>query len=329
MKRRSGYTLVEVLVALAVLAIVLGMLLPMSHRHRQTATLNESLGNLRQLGAFTAQYAADNDNLYFNFTWRGNVQYNSQWADLRLGLDDGQAASNQAVDIMRRLGPLTPAQAPAIGSWFPFLLYSTLVLWDYTKLDSPLRINVSPGDWRRSCWLRSFASFTAFGCSSNQPDPSGTGYRWYFSSSYEVGAAFLSADSGTNAVIQSSTHNNFSPINQVIPRRTDEVLFPAQKAHMWDSNQRHFGQREWFFAVEAARVPVLTADGSVRVRSGQETNGGWNPTTPQNTTARTGFSYSPLSWEPDSSFGPIGVVGRQRYTAQGLRGLDFDGDEIR
>jgi type II secretory pathway pseudopilin PulG len=330
MRRQLGYTVVEILVVIAVLAIVLGLLLPMSYRHRQTATLNESMGNMRQLGAFSAQYSSDYDDFFFHLSWRANVTQETQWIDLRSAPTDLQAASNQAVDIIRRLSQLTSAQAPSQTFWFPMTLYSTLVLWDYTKFDSPFRLNVSPGDWRRLCWTNSFSRFISNACGVNQPNPDSSSYRWFFSSSYEVGVAFYSADSGPNAILQSNQHNTYTVPGTLQPRRTSEVLFPAQKAHMWDSNQRHFGQREFYFASSAARVPVLTVDGSVRVRSGEETNGGWIPNNPQDTINRTLMTYGPASYEPDSSFGQIsGLWGRQRYTAQGLRGRDFDGDEIR
>lgn len=59
--RRNGFTLVELLVVLAVLAVLAGILFPVLARARASARTTVCVSNLRQLGAAFALYAQDYD----------------------------------------------------------------------------------------------------------------------------------------------------------------------------------------------------------------------------------------------------------------------------
>ena len=60
MKRRMNFTLVELLVVIAMIAILASMLLPALNRARDTAKSIGCSNNLRQLGLGAQQYAGDN-----------------------------------------------------------------------------------------------------------------------------------------------------------------------------------------------------------------------------------------------------------------------------
>lgn len=58
-KRKTGFTLVELLVVIAVIAILAGLLLPALNSAREKAQSMQCLANLKQIGSFMQYYAMD------------------------------------------------------------------------------------------------------------------------------------------------------------------------------------------------------------------------------------------------------------------------------
>ena len=58
-RRNKGFTIIELLVVVAIIALLVGMLLPAIGKARDTARVNVSKNNLRQIGVALKTYAAD------------------------------------------------------------------------------------------------------------------------------------------------------------------------------------------------------------------------------------------------------------------------------
>src|SRR5690348_11313226 len=58
--RQFGFSLVELLVVVGVIVVLIGLLMPVLGRARESANRTACMSNLRQLAAGLLQYAADN-----------------------------------------------------------------------------------------------------------------------------------------------------------------------------------------------------------------------------------------------------------------------------
>jgi len=329
--------LLALLTILALIGVLLAVAFPDS-RHR--ARLGASLTNLQRLGAGAADYAQDNADAVYSFTWRaGPGRMCEDGYNFGATSTDLQAAADQAVCIMRNLSGRT--DIVRIDGWIPHLLYNHLPLIQYMGESLPSPLVVSPGDQRRLLWQKAIQENPSdpntpyFALRCRPGGSSNAEKRWPYSSSYEIPPAFFSPDAqigGVPTISQGPAHNQYNtgtatPLGR---RVLSEIRFPSQKAMLYETNQRFFGQRELFFMYPEVRVPVLTADGSASVRSILYANQGFNPAAPFSSTP-TRVAYTPdTTWESPTRSGATSefVNGVIRWTRSGLRGRDFGGPEV-
>ncbi len=342
---RCGFTLVELLLVIAIIALLISILMPVLAEGRRTSWQAQNISNLRNFGTAAGSYAATYRDRIWSFSWRMDSPMPTRLLVNRrlMFTNDVDAAAWQAIDIIRRRA--TPAQPnfPDQGAWIPHVLYAHLVLQDFLASRLPEPMVRSPFDVVRKHWAEEVGKRTlreiaeVHGLPGN---PASTGQRWPYSSSYQQTPACYKPDvensvsflrqGESDGVYEFSISKTF----RLGDRRHTEVHFPSSKVMVMEGFSRHFGKQPYFFAHPYARTTNTFFDGSVRVVANPDFNtGGYlmRHGVQISITSATVSYFSnqaighPL-W-PDSS-PHEGLHGRQRWTMGGLRGLDTGGKQL-
>lgn len=83
-RRPSGFTLVELLTVIAIVALLAGLMLPAFHAYRAKADLATGLSNLRQIGVAVQSYASEN-NQFLPCVFSGQNPWYRKWSTNSLG----------------------------------------------------------------------------------------------------------------------------------------------------------------------------------------------------------------------------------------------------
>jgi len=322
---------VELVGALAIAAMIAAWMMVAGERARRTAMLGEDLSNLRQIATLTGQYAADNDDRFWTFSWQGGETYNSKWLELNFASDDMEAGANQAVVMLR--DSFGRPDMPKIEGWFVHLSYSHIPLMLYAGRSLPTRLFVSSGDQPRRLWASDPEGFDQGKFGTNQPGKGGPYQRWPYSSSFRLSTSFYDQ----SATPQQRISQAGSDVGYTSPTGHDlrarlmaSTSFPSQKIHLHDNYAWHFGtstkhnqptfplaEGYAFFGDDDARLPLLFVDGHVAVHASKDSNPGWIPNEPT--------LCQPTTFASPSS--GLSVPGRYRWTRGYLEGRDVGGPE--
>lgn len=316
-----AFALIDAAAVLGVVGILVCVAATVLTRPRALASLEHTVSNLKQIADAVVQYGPDSADKAPAFSWT-KTNCPSSFADLKTASTDIEAAANQFTDIVRRRSNV-PAFAK-IASLTPHFSYSHLVLADYLNVPAPLLIGISAEDKNLLKWSSDPSKWQQNGAPNAQSA---------FRSSYELCFGMWSlTDSGAGAVSQDGlAYNTFSvPTSTVVgQRQLSTIAYPAHKAMAWDLYQRHFGPRVGFFMYDEARVPVALFDGSVSLRAGRNSNNGWKPQAPTNSSFSS-VLYQPAATDPPTLSGNASdtLRGRYRWTRRSVLGRDFDAGEI-
>jgi len=307
-RSRSAFTLIELLIVIAIIALLIGILLPALGNARRAAKTAVCMSNMRQFSVASASYSAENKDKLFNFSWvRGTpippdfsrfLPVKSQYAD-----NDMHGAAMQFTYIMqRRLGLTDPEKFKMPEGWFPYVHYSHIPLMDYMSGMMPMQIGACPEDRSLQQLQKEYKNVDEAGVPV-PPISGDSDARWRlpFRLSYTVHPSHYSPDKvygvmegignggsaqKVAAIIYAA--NGFANISdggrpETMPtgslgnKKITDIRFPSQKTQMSDDYGRHFGKKANFFADPLCRQPLSFYDNSVRVYMTGDTNPGWDP----------------------------------------------------
>ena len=331
---RHAFTLIELLLVVAIIALLISILLPAIGKARKSARLARCEANLKQLGTAMHTYGADFSDHLYSFSWTAGGAFSAD-ATLNYAGTDIDAACNQMVDIVRRQGDRTASETQVFtgNTFFPYLRYSHLVLQDYLGQRIPDPTVACPEDPDQAKWGLDPRGYDA-GLYTPNYGTGGQNWRWPYRSNYWITvSAFDKNNPPYRAYPADYGHLYVSTLPGVKygNRMLYEVSYPAQKVFMYEQYGRHasgvFDYRT-FFGMETASPVVEMFDNSVGIRASRVANPGADPNNPLGGAAQTPYNADGTTPDPPAPNGTIMTYVKYQYTRGGLKGVDFAGHEV-
>lgn len=98
---QKAFTIIEMLVVIAIIAVLIGFLMPALSSAREKAKVTQDMNNLRQIGLATQMYLNDNDGAFFKPdasgpAWPGilNPKYISSWSVFQSPFDNNTPSTD-------------------------------------------------------------------------------------------------------------------------------------------------------------------------------------------------------------------------------------------
>jgi len=351
-RRKNAFTLIELLVVIAIIALLIGILLPALGQAQRSAKNVLSQANQRSLNTGAANYASDNYDSVFSYTWRQGggtkIMPDGREKDLDTASSDQEAAAWQNQEILQRVTGRVSGihKIQNFSARLPHRRYSHLVLLDFLTDVQPEPIAASPFDRNLIQWQENPLEYDS-GSGVPYADDVPAGYdqdgnwsirpvrqRWPFASTYQMVPAAWNSDgiagAPTYSPVDSSPHLFTGPNSAPLGRRKfTQVAHPSGKVMMFEEFDRFSDKDGLYFAYPEAKPNLAFFDGSVRSESTEDSNAGWNPSAPDEEWTQR---YVPLDTFPLPKDGlennNTEYCQRFRWTRHGLRGIDFGGQDI-
>jgi prepilin-type N-terminal cleavage/methylation domain-containing protein/prepilin-type processing-associated H-X9-DG protein len=351
-RRRNAFTLIELLVVIAIIALLIGILLPALGQAQRSAKNVLSQSNQRSLNTGAANYASDNSDAIFSYTWRAGETYLLPDGRPKTAGDDQAAAAFQNQEILQRVTGRVSGQYKILryDSRLPHRRYSHLVLLDFLTDVQPEPIAASPFDRNLIQWQENTLDYNA-GSGVPYADGVPDGYdddgewattavrqRWPFASTYQMVPTAWNTDGlagqATYYPVPDTPHlfraragarGEAPPLGR---RRFTQVAHPSGKVMLFEEFDRFSDKDGLYFAYPEAKCNLAFFDGSVRNLQTAESNPGWNPNEPE---AEWTQNYVPLDTFPLPKNGlndGAQYCQRYRWTRFGLQGVDFGGQDV-
>lgn len=312
-RSRSAFTLIELLIVIAIIALLIGILLPAIGSARRNAKLSICSANLRSFGQAIFSYGSENQERLVSFTWTRGTPIPPDYAGAgkttrpQYIAHDLEGGALQFTYIMqKKLNLKDPTYFAAPGNWFPHFYYNHIPLSDYMGGTLPVPISACPEDYWLKAVQKDYTNPDAAGLELPSRDgESPSIWRFPFRMSYTMSFSHWGIDKifraygeGGRAQVAPMVYYTFdartgqegiqfsdnsgpesSPTSSYGNRRFTHVRFPSQKIFASDNFSRHYGRKAAYFADPTARSPLPFYDGSVRIYQTGETNPGWKVNT--------------------------------------------------
>ena len=133
--RRRGFTLVELLVVIGIIALLISILLPTLSKARNAAKSTACLSNLRQMGQGFAIYTAENKGRLLEYIWFTSADPDIAWNSYWIGILNSYKVKNGAIICPATTDPIPYNANKGFGSAFnqwsgQFQTVGTAVLHD-------------------------------------------------------------------------------------------------------------------------------------------------------------------------------------------------------